>query len=253
MGKGRSSGWRNALRVAGLAALVAVGLRATVVGTYYVPSESMLPTLLVGDHIAVDKSAFGAPVPFTGWRTPGRREPERGDVVIFDLGRRSATDLCPVDRCPDYPVEEFVKRIAGLPGDVVEVRAGRLLLNGSSVPVEPEGTFLVDDAGVSRSIQRERLGGDSHRILDDPADPGIDQVRIRVPEDRYFLLGDNRDDSSDSRSWGTVHRRQVVGPVTRVYWSWNNREPWVAMLDPSVWWRLLTTETRWGRAGMRVE
>jgi signal peptidase I len=241
------------LRIAALAAVLATLVRTMVFETYYVPSESMLPTLLVGDHMLVNKLSFGPRIPFTDVRLAGRREPARGDVVIFDLGRRSPKAIFPLDRCLDCPSEGFVKRIVGLPGDIIEVRSGRVLVNGEAVPFETEHEPFTNAAGVALTVRRELMKETSHRVLDDPKKAGRDQVRIRVPDDRYFMLGDNRDNSSDSRSWGTVHRKHIVGPVIRIYWSWNNSEPLMAMWNPLVWWRLLTTETRWDRAGIRVE
>ena len=236
-----------------LAALLALLIRATLFETYYVPSESMLPTLLVGDHMFVGKLAFGVRLPFTGRRLPGGREPARGEVVVFRLGRRGAGELCPVDRCPRAPREGFVKRIVGLPGDVVEVRRGAVYLNDELLPAEDTGEEFVDGSGVPLRVRIERLGEVSHPVLDHPFDTGLDQVRITVPPERYFLLGDNRDDSNDSRAWGTVHRDDLVGSVSRIYWSWNNRESWAAMANPLTWWRLLSQETRFGRIGHRVE
>jgi signal peptidase I len=221
--------------------------------TYYVPSESMLPTLLIGDHMLVDKLSFGPRVPLTEIRVPARRDPKRGDVVIFHLGRSGPAQFCPVDRCPDRPRENFVKRVIGIPGDTIEVRAGRVIANGEPLRVTRQDGEFVDTTGTSSEIGREDIAGTVHLILDRPASNGLEQVHITVPDERYFLMGDNRDNSVDSRSWGTVHRDDIVGHVTRIYWSWNNRESWAAMLNPLTWWRLLSGETRWDRLGSVVE
>lgn len=237
----------------GLAIGIALLVRAMLFETYYVPSESMLPTLLIGDHMLVNKYTFGARVPFTSYHLPALRDPERGDVVTFVLGRDELGRICPSDRCPDYPVEGFVKRVVGLPGDVIEVKGDTVYLNDEPVAIEfDEGRFL-DEAGARLRMGREQLPGAPHPVLDDPDQGGLNQVRITVPEGRYFMLGDNRDHSADSRAWGTVSREDLKGPVTRIYWSWNNQGSWASMLNPLTWWRLLRGETRWDRIGLVVE
>jgi signal peptidase I len=228
-------------------------VRSLVIETYYVPSESMLPTLLIGDHMLVNKFAFGARIPFTDTQLPALREPRRGDVVTFVLGRRGPTQICPVDRCPDYPREGFVKRIVGLPGDTIEVRDGGLVLNGESLHVDYSGETFTDTADDELRLGIELLDGAPHPVLDTPRRNGLDQIRITVPEGRYFMMGDNRDNSNDSRGWGTVRRIDIKGPVTMIYWSWNNRGSWWSMLNPLTWWKLLTGETRWSRIGISVE
>jgi signal peptidase I len=237
----------------GLAVGIALLVRAMLFETYYVPSESMLPTLLVGDHMLVNKYAFGAGVPFTSYRLPALREPVRGDVVTFVLGRDALGRICPSDRCPDYPVEGFVKRVVGLPGDIVEVKGDRVYLNDEPLEVDFDTGSFLDDVGTRLRIGREHLAGATHSVLDDPGQGGLTQVRITVPEGRYFMLGDNRDHSADSRAWGTVSREHLKGPVTRIYWSWNNQGSWASMLNPLTWWSLLRSETRWDRIGHVVE
>jgi signal peptidase I len=235
------------------ALVIALLVRSLVIETYYVPSESMLPTLLVGDHMLVNKFAFGARIPFTEIRLPALREPKRGDVVTFVLGRQGPGRICPVDRCPDHPRGVFVKRIVGLPADTIEVLGDRVVLNGQPLRSEYGPETFVDDAGEKLRMGTEFLGDSPHAVLDHPRRKGSSQVRITVPEGRYFVMGDNRDNSNDSRGWGTIRRADIKGPVMMIYWSWNNRASWWSMLNPVTWWRLLLGETRWDRFGMRVE
>jgi signal peptidase I len=236
-----------------LAIAIALGVRAMVIESYYVPSESMLPTLLIGDHVFVNKFVYGAKIPFTDVHLPALRDPRRGEIVVFALGRRSGGMICPLDECPEYRAEGFVKRIVGIPGDRVEYRDGALYLNGERVPAPETGEDFVDNGGESLLVRRESLPGCVHETLDHPRRPGLSHEPFVVPEDRYYFLGDNRDNSNDSRGWGTVPRTDLKGPVLINYWSWNNQESWAAMLNPLTWLRLLANEMRWDRFGMSYD
>ncbi len=242
--------WHQTSPIA-VAIVIALAIRAVVIESFYVPSGSMLPTLLIGDHVFVSKFVYGARVPFTEIRAPALRDPRRGEIVIFELGRRRTGAICPADRCPEAPTEDFVKRIVGIPGDTIEVRNGRVYLNDAPVPVEAPDETYVDDDGQSYRMAREHLGEVAHAVLDHPALPSPVGRRIKIPEGRYFMMGDNRDNSNDGRSWGTVRREEIKGPVLVIYWSWNNRGSWLSMLNPWTWIKLLATETRWGRFGDR--
>jgi len=244
--------WRHFSAII-VAVVFALSIRSFAAETFYVPSESMLPTLVVGDHMLVPKFTFGAHIPFTEFHFPALREPRRGEVVTFILGRKAFNDICPIDLCPDYPRERFVKRIIGLPGDVIEILNDRVHLNGRPLPLEASNEVFVDDSGEALALGVEVVDESTHAVLDHPRRRGLNQARFEVPEGRYFMLGDNRDNSNDSRGWGTVRRAEIIGPVTFLYWSWNNRGTWRSMLNPSTWWTLLSRETRWERMGMTVE
>lgn len=233
-----------------IAVLIALGIRATVIESFYVPSESMLPTLLIGDHVFVNKFVYGARVPFTDVHLPALRDPERGEIVVFSLGRRGPAQICPRDECPDYPVENFVKRIAAVPGDRVEYRKDVFYLNGEAVPAEPTGQTFDDESGEELTVRRAVLGSCHHDMLDHPRKQGLAHEPFTVPEGHYYFLGDNRDNSNDSRKWRTVPRTDLKGPVIVNYWSWNNQESWPAMLNPLTWIELLIGEMRWDRIGM---
>lgn len=234
-----------------VAVLIALGIRAMVIESYYVPSESMLPTLLIGDHVFVNKFTYGSRIPFTDIQLPAVRDPERGEIVVFALGRKGPRKICPLDECPDYPAEGFVKRIAALPGDRVEHRDGVFYLNDEEVPTPATGEAFADDSGREHAVKTSQLPGCTHEILDDERRKSpLDHPAFTVPDDRYYFLGDNRDNSNDSRGWGTVPRRDLKGPVMINYWSWNNQESWLAMANPLTWIRLLLNEMRWGRIGM---
>jgi len=236
-----------------LAVLIALAIRAVIIESYYVPSGSMFPTMLEGDHVFVSKFAFGAHVPFMGWVAPALRDPERGEIAVFALGRGPKGEICPLDQCPKYSSEGFVKRIIGLPGDTIEYKSGQLILNGKPAAQRDLHEVFTDNHGVKYRVLEEDLEGCRHRILDIPDTTGQSIELRTVPPDRYFMMGDNRDNSNDSRAWGTVHRDDMKGPVLINYWSWNNQRSWLAMLNPITWIQLLWGEMRWGRFGMTFE
>jgi len=183
-------------------------VRSAVADWNDVPSGSMRPTILEGERIAVNRLAYDLKVPFTRLRLARWATPERGDVVIL----HSPTDGT-----------RLVKRVVGLPGDVLEQRDGWLAINGQAVAYAP----LTD------GFWREELPGHAHRVRRDEARPLLRNFGpLRLPADRYFVMGDNRDNSADSRVFGTVERDAIMGRVTTV----------VASLDPEHHWR-----PRWDR------
>ena len=181
-------------------------LRAFLVQTFVITSGSMEGTLLIGDMLVLNKAAYGAPVPGTRVRLPGYSEPNRGDIVVF-RGHHEDIDL--------------VKRLIGLPGDTLEMRAGRLFLNS----VEQAEPYVqhVDTAGAHSTHpwmewQRQHLitGKDpaAYRPTRDTWGPLV------VPANRFFLLGDNRDQSLDSRFWGPLDPARVKGRAAFIYYSY---------------------------------
>lgn len=158
--------------------------RSSLADHYYVPSGSMRPTVEVGDHVVVDKLAFGLRVPFTDTFLTPWRGPARGDVVVLDSPRDGTT---------------LLKRVVALPGDLIEVRGGALLLNGGPVRVEgPTGAL------------REELGAKAHPLRLDGGG-GPDFGPFTVPAGRYLVLGDNRGDSLDGRYFGFVPAESLRG------------------------------------------
>jgi len=235
----------------GLAVLIALAIRAVIIESYYVPSGSMLSTLFIGDHVFVSKFTYGAHIPFTGLVLPAVRDPKRGEIAVFALGRASNGMPCPLDVCKNSGSEGFVKRIVGLPGDTVEYIDGKVILNGKVSPQRDLGEDFTDENGVKMRVLEEDLDGCHHIVLDNPAKSPQGMGRFTVAPDHYFMMGDNRDNSNDSRFWGTVHRDAFKGPVLINYWSWNNNYSWLEMLNPINWIKLLFSEMRWGRIGMR--
>jgi len=231
-----------------VAVLIALGIRAFVIEPFRIPSGSMLPTLVVGDHLFVNKFLYGIAIPGTDLRLPAVRDPARGDVVVFTVARAGGS-IYPADQRPSLPREEFVKRIVALPGDRVEVRDGRVRVNGEEVAQERTGAFHGDEAGRRLRVLHATQNGCHYRVLDDPASSGLDQSATTVPEGRYFVMGDNRDHSNDSRNWGTVRREELKGPAFVLYWSWDFNGSWLELANPVTWWDLLAHRTRWSRIG----
>jgi signal peptidase I len=229
-----------------LAIFIALAIRAFVIEPFRIPSGSMLPTLLIGDHLFVNKFIYGPKIPFTDIRLPGFREPRRGDIVVFSVAR-DGDSIVPADRRPELPRDDFVKRLVGMPGDKVEVRGGRLFVNGELAEVKPTSVAFVDEYKRPLTLGAEQLEGCEHAVLHSRslAMNSVMDIPARVvPPGRYFMMGDNRDHSRDSRDWGTVRKDEFKGPVFILYWSWDVRGNFLQFLNPVNWW---SAEKRWNR------
>jgi signal peptidase I len=185
-------------------------LRSFLVEPFRIPSGSMMPTLLVGDFILVNKFAYGIRLPVLNNKIVDVGEPERGDVVVF--------------RYPRDPSVDYIKRVVGVPGDRISYYDKVLTINGKPVAQIPAGIYVGEGSGVSMSGASERieqLGDARHRILVMPRTPGLEGEYI-VPEGEYFVMGDNRDNSNDSRYWGMVPEENLVGQAFRIWMNWDN-------------------------------
>lgn len=221
---GLAADWLKALLVA-LSIFIVV--RTFVVEAFNIPTSSMENTLLVGDFLLVNKAAYGGRVPGTDL-TFGVRAPERGDVVVFHP--------------PHEPNKHYVKRVVGLPNDTLEMRDKGLYRNGIWVP-EPYAQH-VDGRGDT--VHPDMDWQSNHLIAAPPREynPTRDNWGpLVVPAEHYFMLGDNRDNSEDSRYWGFVSRDQIQGRPWLVYYS---QAPFGAARDP--WYK----RVRWGRLGTVV-
>jgi signal peptidase I len=170
----------------------------------------MMPTLLVGDFILVNKFAYGIRLPVLNTKVIDIGEPERGDVVVF--------------RYPKDPSVDYIKRVIGLPGDTIRYANKVVYVNGQPAGQVPSGVYLGKGSGVSMSgasKRREQLGDLQHDILVMPRTPGV-QGQYMVGEDEYFVMGDNRDNSNDSRYWGTVPEENLVGKAFRIWMNWDS-------------------------------
>jgi signal peptidase I len=238
-----------------VAIAIALAIRHFLVEPFRIPSGSMFPTLLIGDHLFVNKLAYGPRIPFTDLRLPGLREPERGDVVVFEvarpLNRNGQRIIAPVDRAPEgAPREDFVKRLVGLPGDKITLDRGRVWINGEELPLQAHVGDFEDDSGHVLSVGYEDLGDCRHAVLDDPSVDRLDRGTFVVEPGRYFMMGDNRDNSNDSRAWGSVRLAELKGPAFILYWSWDVNGNMLSFFNPLNW---LRAEKRWGRVFQRVQ
>jgi len=216
------------MRVLGMALVLFLVIRTFLVEAFQIPSASMERTLLAGDFLFVNKAVYGAQIPGTSARLPGFDSPRHGDVIVFEFPKNRELN--------------YVKRVIGVPGDTVEMSAGQVLVNGEPL-VEP----YVQRVDPARDVFDQQFDWQhAHLVTPNP------QVRRRyhptrdtwgpllVPAEKYFVLGDNRDNSSDSRYWGFVDAAAVKGRPLVVYFSYDREArdllPWL-------------TDIRWRRLG----
>ena len=173
-----------------IAVILALFVRTWAVQAFKIPTGSMENNLLIGDHLLVNKFVFGPTMSEVEKKLPVR-EPRRGDIVVF--------------KYPDEPERDFIKRVIGLPGDTLELRNKKVYVNGQ--PVDEPYVHFLEPASTSQEVTsfdvRERYGP------------------VRVPDGQYFVMGDNRDNSQDSRYWGFLPRSYIKGRALMIYWSYD--------------------------------
>jgi signal peptidase I len=185
-------------------------LRSFLVEPFRIPSGSMMPTLLVGDFILVNKYAYGIRLPVLNVKVLETGAPQRGDVVVF--------------RYPKDPSVDYIKRVIGIPGDRISYYNKALHINGKPAEQDSGSTYVGKGSGVNMSgasERIERLGDMRHHILVMPRTPGLEGEYI-VPAGQYFVMGDNRDNSNDSRYWGPVPEKNLVGKAFRIWMNWDS-------------------------------
>ena len=192
--------------------LIVLLLRSFLVEPFRIPSGSMMPTLLVGDFILVNKFSYGVRLPVLNSKIVEVGEPKRGDIVVF--------------RFPKQPSVDYIKRVIGLPGDRIAYFDKKLYVNGQPVKHMPLGRYQGVGQGMSMTGAEhleEDLTGVKHSILISPGVPTVEDVFV-VPQGQYFVMGDNRDNSNDSRYWGTVPEANLVGKAFFIWmnWDWEN-------------------------------
>lgn len=194
----KKSVFREYAEAAFIAILLALFIRTFGVQAFKIPSGSMEPTLLVGDHILVNKFIYGVKLPFINKTIIPVSEPERGDVIVF---------IYPVD-----PSKDFIKRVIGLPGDQVKIVGQEILINGKPYD-DPHGHYSNAGRGSTKAGDNAQFGP------------------VTVPEDNLFVMGDNRNHSYDSRFWGFVPMNDVKGEAFIIYWSWPNWKRFLHVID----------------------
>ncbi len=205
-------------------------LRSFIVEPFRIPSNSMMPTLLTGDFILVNKFSYGLRLPVLNAKVVDIGEPQRGDVVVFKF---------PLD-----PKTDYIKRVIGLPGDEVSYRNKTVSVNGESMPQLPIGDYTGVGSGQEMTGARqalESLDGVKHVMLTRPAAPDfpfgcrvLAGGPVTVPNGHYFVMGDNRDNSNDSRCWGFVPEENLVGKAFAIWMHWDGRRDGL----PIAWSRL---------------
>ena len=188
-------------------------LRSFLFEPFRIPSGSLDPTLLMGDFILVNKYDYGVRLPVIHKIVKTGNEPQRGDIIVF--------------RYPPNPSVDYIKRVIGVPGDKISYIDKELYINGNKIPQ----TFLASisttdetNEAVTVEEKEEDLMGVKHRIYLDPSRRSQDYKDYEVPKGMYFVMGDNRDDSADSRYWGFVDNKNIIGKAVVVWMSWDGMQ-----------------------------
>jgi signal peptidase I len=204
-------------------------IRSFLVEPFKIPSGSMIPTLLVGDFILVNKYTYGLRVPILNNVFFEMNHPQHGDVMVFHY--------------PNNPSTDYIKRVIGVPGDTVDYHNKQLTINGKEMAVKPDGKYEYIKDGlnyVHSELQYETLDDKSHARIVIPEEPTLNLMQVQnfpyieqckydeegftcvVPEGHYFMMGDNRDNSNDSRYWGFVPERNIVGKAFMIWWNFDD-------------------------------
>ncbi len=212
--------------------LIVLVLRSFIIEPFRIPSASMMPTLLRGDFILVNKYDYGIRLPVLNTKVFGNGNPQRGDVVVF--------------RYPEDPAVPFIKRVVGVPGDHLQYRDKQLTINGTEIKLDMKEVYHRDGVGSRENgshLLEEYLGEVRHEILINPLRTSPLEIDRKIPDGHYFVLGDNRDNSRDSRYWGLVPDENLVGRAFYIWMNWSSD----GFLNVGSW------DVDWGRIGSAIE
>lgn len=191
--KRKKSSLRENIEAVVIAIIIALFIRTFLVQAFKIPSGSMLETLQIGDQILVNKFIYGVKIPFTSGKTLiPVKDPEKGDIVVF--------------KYPEDPSKDFIKRVVAIQGDTLEIIDKKLYVNGNLINGEDYAVHKTGEIIPGKFSPRDNLR------------------KITIPENKLFVMGDNRDNSHDSRFWGFVDLRAVKGEAFMIYWSWNKKD-----------------------------
>lgn len=191
--------------------LIVLILRSFIVEPFRIPSASMMPTLLRGDFILVNKYDYGIRLPVLNTKVFGNGQPKRGDVIVF--------------RYPEDPAVPFIKRVVGVPGDHLQFRDKNLVINGAPIELDLKGIYHSDGVGKRENgsyLMEEQLDQIKHEVLINPLQLSSVEIDRKIPDGHYFVLGDNRDNSRDSRYWGLVPDENLVGRAFYIWMNWSS-------------------------------
>ena len=212
---------RQNIEALAFAIILALIIRTFVFQPFKIPSGSMIPTLLVGDHLLVNKFVYGTKIPFTDIEIFPIEKIKRGDVIVFTYPNN--------ERDPSKNGLYYIKRVVGLPGDEIDLNGRNLIVNGEEVPIEYEGTYSDKRKGDQFDEYREDLFGKEHTVIfrkgKENTNRGSYIPVTKVPEGYVFVMGDNRDNSQDSRFWGFVPIENIAGKAFIIHWSWDFANP----------------------------
>jgi signal peptidase I len=198
--------------------LLVLVFRGFIFEPFRVPSNSMMPTLLTGDFILVNKFDYGFRLPITNTKLVEFSKPNRGDVIVFRYPN--------YEKNPGYSGVDFIKRIVAGPGDVISYKNDQLSLNGKSMNIKKIGPYSAVDSGKPMNnyqLVQELLDSMPHEMLLNPNEQSKEIPEITIPDGHYFVMGDNRSHSSDSRFWGFVPEDYIIGRAIGIWmhWDWN--------------------------------
>ncbi len=219
LGKYQKSKLRQNIESIIIAVLLALTIRTFVVQPFKIPSGSMIPTLLIGDHLLVNKFIYGIKIPFTDKRVFRFDKVKRGDVIVFRF---------PIDDGVSGKGVHYIKRVIGIPGDVVDIRGRDIYINGNKVDMEYIGDYHYYDDGllVTADMYRQYFPTRDFNVIykDDTVSTTKGKLAfpLVVPSRSFFVMGDNRDNSYDSRFWGFVPEGNIEGRAFIIHWSWNS-------------------------------